>query len=179
MKQSLVSMVVLGAVLAAAADVRGEDVYEAYARWWNQNVHGNTKRDVKRDDNGKRLGQVFKVPTNPSSLSAAEAEAQGAVQDPTFVLGVEIGGHARAYPTHAMGFELLNDTLGDVPIAASVIELQHLAIDLAAIHDRRLTDRSPPIAIPIRVGRYRGLYPGRRGLWKIETGMRAITGASQ
>ncbi len=27
--------------------------------------------------------------------------------------------HARAYPIHALGFELLNDTLGDVPIAAS------------------------------------------------------------
>ena len=118
MKLTLVSAMVLSAVLVAV-DVRGEDVYEAYARWWNENVQGNTKRDVKRDDNGKRLGQVFKVPTNPPSVSAAEAEAQGVVQNPTFVLGVEIGGHARAYPIHAMGFELLNDTLGNVPIAAS------------------------------------------------------------
>ena len=119
MKQSVVSMIVVGVVLAAAGDVRGEEVHEAYARWWKQNVQGNTKRDVKRDDNGKRLGRVFTVPSNPPSLSAAEAEAKGVVQDSTFVLGVEIAGQARAYPIHAMGFELLNDTLGDVPIAAS------------------------------------------------------------
>jgi hypothetical protein len=119
----------LGWVLIGGSDSTANDKYEEYAHWWNQKVHSKTKSKVKRDENGKRLGQVFKVPTNPPSVSAAEAEAKGVVQDPTFVLGVAISNpkrergtsseEARAYPIHALGFELLNDTLGDVAIAAS------------------------------------------------------------
>ena len=128
MKHSAISILVLSLVLVAVADSRGQDKYEEYARWWTKKMEAKPGL-VKRDDQGKRLGRVFKVPTNPPSVSAAEAERDGIVQDPTFVLGVAISNpkrergtsskHARAYPIHALGFELLNDTLGDVPIAAS------------------------------------------------------------
>lgn len=119
MKRPTILILVFGVVLGAVSDSRGQDKYEEYARWWNQKVDSKTKPLVKRDENGKRLGRVFKVPTNPPSMSAEKAERDGVVQSPTFVLGVEIDNHARAYPIHALGFELLNDTLADVPIAAS------------------------------------------------------------
>ncbi len=118
MRQFAILILVLGVILGAVADSRGQDKYREYARWWKKRTEAKPGL-VKRDDNGKRLGRVFKVPTNPPSASAAKAERDGVVQDPTFVLGVEIDKHARAYPIHALGFELLNDTLGDVPIAAS------------------------------------------------------------
>jgi len=36
------------------------------------------------------------------------------------VIGVRVGGAAKAYPVHVMGVhELVNDVCGDVPIAAS------------------------------------------------------------
>ena len=97
---------------------RGQDKHEENARWWKKRTEAKPGL-VKRDENRKRLGRVFRVPTNPKSVSAEEAERAGIVQDPTFVLGVRIGKQARAYPIHALGFELLNDTLGDTPIAAS------------------------------------------------------------
>ena len=119
MKHATTSVLVLGLFLTAVTDSRGGDKYDDYARWWKQRVHPNTKFEVKRDEAGKRLGRVFRVPTNPPSVSAGQAEQDGIVQGPTFVLGVEIGDHSRAYPIHALGFELLNDSLGDVAIAAS------------------------------------------------------------
>lgn len=107
-----------GLPVLALADSRGQDKYQEYARWWKKKTEAKPGL-VKRDENGKRLGRVFTVPTDPKSVGAEEAERTGIVQGPTFVLGVAIGQHARAYPIHALGFELLNDTLGDVAIAAS------------------------------------------------------------
>ena len=139
MKHSAILTLVLGLVLGAALDSRGQNKYEKYARWWNQKVHSKTKFTIKRDKNGKRLGRVFKVPTNPPAVSAAKAEREGVVQDPTFVLGVEIDEHARAYPIHALGFELLNGKALSGPQKGKQLK--------------------PLIAIPIRSSRYRGLYP--------------------
>ena len=120
MKFATTPILFLGLLLVGVgvSDSRGQDKYEQYADWWKKRTEAKPGL-VKRDKNGKRLGRVFKVPTNPPSVSAAKAERDGVVQEPTFVLGVKIGKHARAYPIHAMGFELLNDKLGDVPIAAS------------------------------------------------------------
>ena len=95
------------------------DQIEKYARWWKKRADANPKFGIRRDKNGKRVGRVFRVPTNPPSVTAEKAEQAGIVRDPTFVLGVNIGKQARAYPIHAMGFELLNDTLGGEPIATS------------------------------------------------------------
>ena len=118
MKYATVPILLYGILLLGVSDSCGQDRYEKYADWWKKKSEAKPGL-VKRDQDGKRLGQVFKVPTNPPSVSAEKAERAGVVQEPTFVLGVKIGKHARAYPIHAMGFELLNDTLGDVPIAAS------------------------------------------------------------
>ena len=118
MKYATMTVILFGLLFTSVSDSRGQDVYTEYARWWKKRTEAKPGL-VKRDDKGKRLGRVFRVPTNPKSVGAEEAERDGVVQEPTFVLGVKIGKHARAYPIHALGFELLNDTLGDVPIAAS------------------------------------------------------------
>jgi len=48
--------------------------------------------------------------------------AQASLKDQEIVIGVVVGGHARAYPVNLMWSpenEVVNDTLGDTPIAAS------------------------------------------------------------
>ncbi len=93
------------------------DQYDDYAAWWKK--QDAAKKDwVIRDENGKRKHKMFFRPLNPPSVSAAEAEKAGMVQDPTFVLGIAIGKEARAYPLYSIG-ELVNDTLSEVPIAAT------------------------------------------------------------
>jgi uncharacterized protein DUF3179 len=59
----------------------------------------------------------FDVLDDPQLVPAEEA---GTLTDDEFVLGVVVGGEARAYPIGALGSsELLNDVCGEVPIAAS------------------------------------------------------------
>lgn len=63
---------------------------------------------------------AFPVFTNPPMLSAAQAEADGAIFPRDAVIGVAHGGEAKAYPITIMGVhELGNDTIGGVPIAVS------------------------------------------------------------
>lgn len=63
---------------------------------------------------------TFPVFNNPSMLRAAEAENRGIIFPRDAVIGVVLGGKAKAYPITIMGFhELGNDTLNGIPIAVS------------------------------------------------------------
>ncbi len=63
---------------------------------------------------------TFPVFNDPPMLTAAQAEAQGVIFPRDAVIGVSLGGEAKAYPITIMGYhELGNDTLGGVPIAVS------------------------------------------------------------
>lgn len=62
----------------------------------------------------------FPVFDNPVLLSVAEAEAKKIIFERDAVIGISIGGEAKAYPITIMGVhELGNDTIGGVPIAVS------------------------------------------------------------
>ncbi len=62
----------------------------------------------------------FPVFDNPDTLSAATAEADGMIYPRDPVIGVSLGGEAKAYPITVMGVhELGNDTIGGIPIAVS------------------------------------------------------------
>lgn len=57
---------------------------------------------------------------HPLMLTADAAEDGGIVEAEDFVLGVALGGEARAYPIDIMAVhELGNDTLGGTPIAVT------------------------------------------------------------
>ncbi len=63
---------------------------------------------------------AFPVFHNPAMLKGAEAERQGLILPRDAVIGVALGGEAKAYPITIMGVhELGNDTIGGVPIAVS------------------------------------------------------------
>lgn len=63
---------------------------------------------------------AFPVFDNPRMLSAEVAEAEGIIFARDAVIGVALGGEAKAYPITIMGVhELGNDTLGGIPIAVS------------------------------------------------------------
>ena len=58
----------------------------------------------------------FPVLDDPKMTPAAEAK----LADEEYVIGVEVGGEAKAYPVRVMGVhELVNDTCGKEPITAS------------------------------------------------------------
>jgi len=62
----------------------------------------------------------FPVFNDPPMLNAQQAEAQGVIFPRDAVIGVALGGKAKAYPIAIMGFhELGNDTLDGIPIAIS------------------------------------------------------------
>lgn len=62
----------------------------------------------------------FPVFNDPPMLGVAEAERQQVVFPRDMVIGVSLGGEAKAYPITIMGVhELGNDTLGGQPIAVS------------------------------------------------------------
>ena len=53
--------------------------------------------------------------TNPQFVTAAEAE----ISDDAWILGVAIGGKARAYSLNLLNqHEVVNDRIGDMPFAA-------------------------------------------------------------
>ncbi|MCH8886775.1 MAG: DUF3179 domain-containing protein [SAR324 cluster bacterium] len=63
---------------------------------------------------------AFPVFDNPDLLTVREAEALKMVRDLDAVIGVTMGGQARAYPIDVMGVhELGNDTIAGVPIAVT------------------------------------------------------------
>jgi len=83
------------------ANERGEDLEADYDK--------HARRVVKRD--------AFPVLTNPKMLSVKEATE---ILDEEPVLGVVVGEEAKAYPIAILGVhELVNDTCGGRPIAAS------------------------------------------------------------
>ena len=60
---------------------------------------------------------AFDVLDTPALVAASDATTLTADE---FVLGVDLGGEARAYPIGALGSsELVNDVCGEIPIAAS------------------------------------------------------------
>jgi len=64
----------------------------------------------------RRFRPITKFPIATAKL------AEGKINDAALVLGVEIEGEARAYPINMLTGpqrEIINDTLGDVPIAAT------------------------------------------------------------
>ena len=62
----------------------------------------------------------FPVFNNPRMLTASQAEARGVIYARDAVIGISMGGEAKAYPITVMGYhELGNDTLAGVPIAVS------------------------------------------------------------
>ncbi len=61
---------------------------------------------------------AFPVLDHPTLVAAAEANLQLQPEEP--VIGIFIGGEARAYPISVMGgVELVNDHCGEIPIAIS------------------------------------------------------------
>lgn len=63
---------------------------------------------------------AFPVFDNPDMLSAAAAEQDQVIFPRDPVIGVALGGEAKAYPITVMGVhELGNDTIGGIPIAVS------------------------------------------------------------
>ena len=63
---------------------------------------------------------AFPVFDNPEMVTAEEAERNGWVRPRDAVIGVALGGEAKAYPISVMGLhELGNDTIGGEPIAVS------------------------------------------------------------
>ncbi len=80
------------------------------------------------------------TPLDMATLDARRAERGGKyVVSHDLVIGVEIGGEARAYPLRVLNWhELVNDTLGGVPIAVSYNPLS----GGVAVHDRRVGDET-------------------------------------
>lgn len=69
--------------------------------------------------------------TNPATLPAADADF---LKDTDRVIGVSLGGKSRAYPISILTHhEIVNDQLGDVPIAVTYCPL----CDSAVVFDRR------------------------------------------
>ena len=63
---------------------------------------------------------AFPVFDNPDLLTVREAEAMNLVRDLDAVIGITVGGEARAYPIDVMGIhELGNDTIAGIPIAVT------------------------------------------------------------
>ena len=53
---------------------------------------------------------------SPRTVPAAAAK----LESDDMVLGINVAGHARAYPTRMMGYHhIVNDWLGDVPVVAT------------------------------------------------------------
>lgn len=66
------------------------------------------------------IPRAFPAIKNPPIVSRAEAEEQ--LKDDELVLGVVVGDKARAYPINMLTGprrEIINDTLGDTPLAAT------------------------------------------------------------
>lgn len=86
---------------ATKANERGDDLEADYER--------NSRRAAPRD--------AFPVLFDPTLTPAADAKD---IRDDEPVIGVALGGEAKAYPISIMGrHELANDTCGGIPIAAS------------------------------------------------------------
>lgn len=75
-----------------------------------RDFRANARRAAPRD--------AFPVLESPALSTAADGDK--ALRPDDWVIGVDIGGEARAYPVAVMGLhELANDTCGGVPIAVS------------------------------------------------------------
>lgn len=77
--------------------------------------------------------------TQPPTIPARQVQQQ--VSDSEFVLGIEIGGEARAYPINMLtgpNREIINDTLGGVDIAAMWCHLCHSGI----VYERQVNGRT-------------------------------------
>lgn len=90
--------------------------------------------------------QGFALRRRPPVLPAAQAR----LRDDEIVIGVAVGGEARAYPVNQMWRpenEVLNDTLGGTPIATTWCPVAHSAV----VYERRL-DGAKPGGAPLELG---------------------------
>jgi hypothetical protein len=88
----------------------------------------------------------FPLRHHPPVVPAGEAR----LRDDEIVIGVVAGGQARAYPVNQMWRpenEVLNDTLGGTPIAATWCPVAHSAV----VYERRL-EGAPPGDAPLALG---------------------------
>ncbi len=92
-----------------APDVAAFEDTESYLDGLEQDYDRHVRRAAPRD--------AFDVLDMPTMVAASVAAT---VTPDEFVLGVHLGGEARAYPIGALGSsELFNDVCGEIPIAAS------------------------------------------------------------
>ena len=91
--------------------------------WWSQNY-----REAAVLPEPLRLGNSVAIPVAPPQPALTELpykpvrEAGSELKPDELVLGVEVGGEARAYPINMLSgpsHEILNDILGGRPIAAT------------------------------------------------------------
>jgi len=93
-----------GLSVLAAAPLAAQDVFS----------------EADLDQNGRRAAprDAFPVLNDPAMAGVAEADQE--LRDDEPVIGVVLGGEAKAYPVAVMGsHELVNDHCGRIPIAAS------------------------------------------------------------
>ena len=75
----------------------------------------------------------------PTYVSVSEADLWLEPQEP--VILVEIGGHARAYPIQIMTWhEIVNDTLGDVPVSVTFCPLCNTGVAFERTFDGQVLD---------------------------------------
>jgi len=81
---------------------------------------------------------IFEKMFHPYDAPAFESADKSSVDRDDMVLGVSLGGHARAYPILMMGYHhIVNDTVGGVPIAVTYCTLCHTGIVWDPVVDGR------------------------------------------
>lgn len=115
--------------------------------------------------------------SDPRILTPKQAEHMKNLEA---VIGVELNGHARAYPIHILNWhEVVNDTLGDRPIAVTYCPLS----DSAIVFDRRIDGRIAEFGVSGLLYNSNTLMYEKRpddkneGLWS-QLMMKAVTGPS-
>ncbi|MBL8819410.1 MAG: DUF3179 domain-containing protein [Planctomyces sp.] len=95
-------------------------------------------------DKEPKFAPIHVLPRQPAIVTPPvlqRSEVTDQVTDDELVLGVVVNGESRAYPInmlHGPKREIINDTLGGVPVAAMWCHLCHSAI----MFDRRIDDRA-------------------------------------
>jgi hypothetical protein len=128
---------------------------------------------TNRDQSGYTLLKPEGFPIRSQVRAVAAAEAS--LKDGDLVIGVIAGGEARAYPVNLMWEpenEVLNDTLGGLPIAATWCPVAHSA----AVYDRSLDGKSLELgAVGLREGVFILYDRASRSWWSQVVG-RAVEG---
>ena len=100
------------AYLWALGDPRSDD-----SRWWDVT---DASIDPNRFDHGIGADYIPSIDAPAFVKRDDPALAQIGYPDTMLVIGVEVDGEARAYPTGIMSrHEIVNDTFGDTPLAVA------------------------------------------------------------